>query len=416
MKAVMYGGGNIGRGFIGPLYRDSGYEVAFIDVAETLINALNARGEYPLRIVSRTGYEDRAVKGVSMINGNDREAVACAVAGADSMATAVGVNVLPYIAPNLAQGIRRRFAVTEKPLDIIICENLLNADALLADMIKKYLSDGERVLFEKRIGLVEASVGRMVPIQTEEMRDGDPLRLCVEAYGWLPVDRDSFKGTIPDIKGLVPYSPFDFYIKRKLYIHNMGHAVCAYAGLYLGIEYIWAAIETPDIRLLVQNAMLESARALSLRYNFPLNNIMAHIEDLLYRFGNNALADTCRRVGADPARKLSAADRLIGAGSLCLEQGVTPVSIAAGAAAGLYRYLAELKRPQTEANAARALEDVSGIKPGGELASEILRLYELYRRGRSIADIRRETEIMRAETYCGAVSEISAPPLSITAN
>ena len=32
MKAVMYGAGSIGRGFIGALFSEIGYEVVFIDV------------------------------------------------------------------------------------------------------------------------------------------------------------------------------------------------------------------------------------------------------------------------------------------------------------------------------------------------------------------------------------------------
>ena len=40
MKAVMYGGGNIGRGFIGALLSQSGYEVTFIDVAEPVVKEL----------------------------------------------------------------------------------------------------------------------------------------------------------------------------------------------------------------------------------------------------------------------------------------------------------------------------------------------------------------------------------------
>ena len=40
MNAVMYGGGNIGRGFIGALLSQSGYRVTFIDVAAPVVEHL----------------------------------------------------------------------------------------------------------------------------------------------------------------------------------------------------------------------------------------------------------------------------------------------------------------------------------------------------------------------------------------
>ena len=52
MKAVMYGGGNIGRGFVGALFSQAGYEVTFIDVAESVVQALSEQHEYPVRYVS----------------------------------------------------------------------------------------------------------------------------------------------------------------------------------------------------------------------------------------------------------------------------------------------------------------------------------------------------------------------------
>ena len=37
-QAIMYGAGNIGRGFIGQLFHMSGYEISFIDVNMTVID------------------------------------------------------------------------------------------------------------------------------------------------------------------------------------------------------------------------------------------------------------------------------------------------------------------------------------------------------------------------------------------
>ena len=88
----------------------------------------------------------------------------------------------------------------------------------------------------------------MVPIQTPDMQDGDPLRVCVERYGFLPVDKAAFKGEIPDIPRLVPFEPFAYYIKRKLYLHNMAHAICAYLGTYAAQTLISEAIDQAEIR------------------------------------------------------------------------------------------------------------------------------------------------------------------------
>ena len=262
-QAVMYGGGNIGRGFIGALLSQSGYEVTFIDVAEPVVKALQENHRYPVRYVSSDGHEDVMIENVTAVNGNDQEAASEAIANCDIMATAVGARILKFIVGNIVAGLRKRWARTDKPLNIIICENLMDANLVVEKMLKELLTDDEKKLFDERVGLVEASIGRMVPVQTEEMKDGDPMRVCVERYGFLPTDKAAFKGEIPEIRNMVPFEPFDFYIKRKLYIHNMGHATCAYLGGILGLDYIYPSIDVPEVRVLVQNAMLESAIALS---------------------------------------------------------------------------------------------------------------------------------------------------------
>ena len=403
MKAVMYGAGNIGRGFIGALLSQSGYQVTFVDVVEATVAAINKEGKYPVRIVSSQGYQEQIIDNVTAVDGRDPQAVAQAIDQADIMATAVGVNVMKFIAPVIAQGLKQRFARHRAPFNIIICENLIDANKVMEGMLKSHLSPEEQAWFDDNVGLVEASIGRMVPVQTPEMQDGNPLRVCVEKYGFLPVDKDAFRGPIPQIKNLVPFSPFDYYIRRKLYVHNMGHATCAYLGMIKGCNYIYESIDDPEVRLICQSAMTESALALGKAYGVSVSAIIDHVFDLLTRFENKALGDTCARVGGDTTRKLNATDRLIGPARLCLAEGVVPAFICLGAAAALYAHLKGGAQPQTLDSASAAFKQVCGLEAGDPLVQMILPLYERIAAGEGMEQLRRAADRLRVEA-CGAIA------------
>ncbi|HEY3341828.1 MAG TPA: 2-dehydropantoate 2-reductase N-terminal domain-containing protein, partial [Anaerolineae bacterium] len=107
-EAVIFGAGNIGRGFIGQLYSESGYRVTFVDVDQPLLDAINRRGQYNIRLVTNDRTEEVSVGPARAINANDTEAVAEIVSQAEIGATAVGANVLKFVAPNIAKGIVRR--------------------------------------------------------------------------------------------------------------------------------------------------------------------------------------------------------------------------------------------------------------------------------------------------------------------
>ncbi len=403
-KAVMYGGGNIGRGFIGALFSQSGYEVTFIDVAEPVVKELQEKHTYPVRYVSSQGKKDVWIENVTAVNGNDTNAATDAIANCDIMATAVGARILKFIVPNIVGGLRKRWAMGKEKLNIIICENLMDANKVLEGMLKEQLTEEERKLFDETVGLVEASIGRMVPVQTEEMKDGEPLRVCVEAYGFLPVDKDAFKGEIPAVENMVPFAPFDFYIKRKLYVHNMGHAICAYLGDLLSLEYIWQSIDVANVRIIVQNAMLESAMALSKKYGASLMDLQLHITDLLGRFTNQALKDTCQRVGGDPARKLSPDDRLIGSAKLAMEQGITPAYIAVGAAAGVYRYIQEsAELEQSVDSAMQVLQTVSKLQPEDTLCTRILDAYRQILCGTPVFELRQAADMVKFKSLTSVI-------------
>ena len=332
MKFLMYGAGSIGRGFIGPLFANAGYEVVFVDISEPIINALNSQNSYRYTIATKAPY-DITVSNVRGIDGRDEKSVIEEIAGCDLMAVSLGSNVLEKVAPLIAKGFSLRMEQGGLPLNILICENLKNAASILRDWLINTLPHEQKSLLNKKCGLIETAIGRMVPVA--ELDPNDPLHVTVEEYDFLPVDKDAFIGEPPSVEGLIPYSPFSFYEERKLYLHNMGHAICAYLGLQQGYQTIDQAIGNPFIRLLTQSAMIESAAMLSAKYKIPFNQIFDHAEDLLQRFGNSALGDTCERVGRDPMRKLGSDDRLAGVLRQCHKYDVYPVYISLGYAAAL---------------------------------------------------------------------------------
>lgn len=375
--AIMYGGGNIGRGFIGKVFADSGYEVCFLDIARDIIDDMNARGAYTVRIVSNDGETDTLVKPVRAVHALTEQAID-EIADCAIMATAVGVNVLPKIAPVIAKGVAARMARNGQPLDIIICENQLGADELLRGWVYEHLTGAQRAWADRNLGLVEASIGRMVPPLTPEMRARDRLLIRVEPYCELPVDRDAFKGAIPDLVGLIPYSPFEFYIKRKLFLHNGGHALCAYLGYEKGYEYIWQAVADPEICAAVRASMRTSAAALAAKFGEGVReNVENNVEDLLQRFQNRALLDTVARVGADPVRKLRRNDRFVGAALFAIEQGVDPSPIVRGIAAALKFDRAEdatapeLRQALRERGIGHVMEHYMGLSPAEPLYTMI---------------------------------------------
>jgi len=69
-------------------------------------------------------------------------------------------------------------------------------------------------------------------------------------------------------------------------------------------------------------------RALAAEYGMDVGALASFADDLMRRFGNQALGDPIARVAADPLRKLRPEDRLVGAALLCLKHGIEPLALA----------------------------------------------------------------------------------------
>ncbi|NTZ19834.1 mannitol-1-phosphate 5-dehydrogenase [Paenibacillus sp. JMULE4] len=330
MRAVHFGAGNIGRGFIGLLLSRSGYEVCFVDVNDTLVSLLQQRGEYTVALANEA-QEAAVVRGVTAINGKDLERVAEAVANADLVTTAVGVAILKHIAEGIAKGIEQRLSRSNAPLHIIACENAIGGSTQLKEHVYSHLSGEMRSKADQYTAFPDAAVDRIVPIQHHE----DPLHVTVEPfYEWV-VDRSGMIEGFTEIQGVHYVDELTPYIERKLFTVNTGHCCAAYLGYLQGFQTIQEAMADQGITAQVRQVLEETGELLVKKYAFDPQEHKNYIHKILDRFRNPYLTDEVIRVGRSPIRKLSPNDRLVRPALQAFELGMTPNHLAQAMAAAL---------------------------------------------------------------------------------
>ena len=325
---VIFGAGSVGRGFIGQIFSQAGWQVMFIDMDRDLVSALHS-GSYQHATISDEGTSLTAISHVDALLGSDLEDVVAAVASASMIATSVGAANLVHIARAVAAGLRKRHESAGGPIDILLAENLHDVDEVLRALLADALGDDAGILDE--VGFLRTSIGRMIPVPSAAQRATDVSWIGAEPYRELPYDVAACKAAAPDVPDLLGRTdiPFSFYADRKLYLHNLGHALTAYLGALMGYREIAQSIADPSIRPLVEAAMTAASRSLALEYGEPLEAVEANRDDLLDRFANRALHDSVERVGRDPLRKLAPGDRFFGALGLCARHGLArPVTVA----------------------------------------------------------------------------------------
>ncbi|AMB95173.1 mannitol-1-phosphate 5-dehydrogenase [Aerococcus urinae] len=308
MKAVHFGAGNIGRGFIGEVLVANGFTVDFVDVNETIVDALNERGSYQIGYAA-PGEEKIDISGVKAINnGKNPEAVVQAIQEANIITTAIGPNILPYIAELIAQGLQaRRQAGVSEPIDVIACENMIGGTDFLHQEVDKYLTDQDQDYIDRYVGFPNAAVDRIVPEQHHE----DALFVSVEPFKEWVVDQTHSKAKNIRLDGVLYVDNLEPYIERKLFSVNTGHASVAYSGAAKGYQTIGQALEDGTILERLKAVLKETSSLLIAKWNFKEADMAAYREKIVERFQNPMIVDQVNRVGRTPIRKLGYNERFI---------------------------------------------------------------------------------------------------------
>jgi mannitol-1-phosphate 5-dehydrogenase len=374
-KAVHFGAGNIGRGFVGLLLHNAGYELVFADVNAEIIDALATSDSYTVTEVGEGATEWTVDNYRALNSATNEDAVIAEIATAAIVTTAVGPNILKFVAPLIAKAITQRDAAAE-PLIVMACENAINATDLLKVEVLKALpdSDAGATIF------ANTAVDRIVPGQAAD----SGLNVTVESFFEWAIESPPFGDNAPAISEAHFVEDLAPYIERKLFTVNTGHAAAAYHGFVAGVETMSEAFALPAVIAEVRAALAETKELLVQKHGFDPEVQQAYIDKNMVRFANPNLSDTVERVGRQPLRKLSRNERFVGPAAQLAESGVVPEALVRTMGAALRFDVAddpqsvELKQLLATASPEEFVTQVTGLEEGHPLFAAVVDQVRLY--------------------------------------
>lgn len=330
MKAVHFGAGNIGRGFIGLVLSQAGFEVCFVDIDDAMVAFLSEQNEYTVTLANET-HDTLVVRGVTAIHGSHEDLVAQHIAQADIVTTAIGANNLRHIAKSLAQGITLRSQNAGGSLQVIACENGIGSSDCLKEFVYAHLSPEVQAYADRMISFPNAMVDRIVPNQ----KNAEPGAVLVEPfYEWV-VERTpgNSQGADIQIEGVLYVDDLTPYLERKLFTVNTGHCAAAYLGYLRGYKTIQQALGDSQLKTDALHILGETGEVLVRKFGFDRSEHQAYIQTTIERFANPLLSDEITRIARSPIRKLSPDDRLVAPALQAHDLGVEPRYLALAIAA-----------------------------------------------------------------------------------
>jgi len=333
-KAVHFGGGNIGRGFVAEFLHNSGYEVVFVDVMDSIIEALQKSSSYTVTEIGDDGEREFTIDHYRALNSkHEMEKVIQEIASADVVTCAVGPNILKFVAEPVAKAIDAR--TLDYPIAVIACENAINATTTWRGFIEAKLSEETKKNIDTKARFANSAIDRIVPQQPENAG----LDVVIEKFHEWCVEQKPFEngGKKPDVKGIHYVDDLEPYIERKLFTVNTSHATAAYYGHQNKIAYIHEVLENKKLHDTVRDAVKETANLIVKKHGVSTSEQNDYVEQIIKRISNPVLKDNVERVGRAPLRKLSRKERFIGPAAQLAERGESYQALL-GAVEQAYRF------------------------------------------------------------------------------
>ena len=326
-RALIIGGGAIGRGFI-PWLLD-GFDFDIFDVSQELVSGITQNG----------GFNSFMSDGENL----KRKWIQPKLITSDYNLLERNVYDIAFISVGPRNVTRLPAGIGKLTCSVFSLEN----DPITVDWLKQHY--GLSKVFFGVPDVITSSTAS--PSNLEH----DPYAIHTE-NGVLYLQHSAehskqLETLLPDVIWL-PVERLNQEWDAKLYIHNTPHCIAAYLGHMAKCTYLHEALSIPAIRRIIDGVIDELLCALKLVTPYDHHFIESYAIKEVRRFSNNLLFDPIARVAREPLRKLHPSGRLMGALKLLLSTGVGPTYLMAGIAAAMsyadkndkdYEQLAQLR-------------------------------------------------------------------------
>ena len=320
--------GATGRGHVGLLAWQAGFEIVFVDKDANLVEALRRAGRYTVQLFGGPRPQSIEVTGWRVYHHQERDAIAAEIVDAELVLTAVFDPNLPDVAQTVARAVRKlRAAKRSRPLNLVACENMMDSSSTLGKHVMSSLTGAELDYAGEFLGFPDCMISRVVP-----RPEPDPLLILTEDYNEWTTRAEAFKGDKPAaLIALELVNNQTARLERKLLIHNGGHAICGYFGYHRGHRFIHEAVADPFVVERVVNALDEIGEVVR-RGMTSHPRISTTTRPILAAAGRspNWRTGSCRRARSDSqalaARRFIVLAIMAGKNTACRERGSSKAS------------------------------------------------------------------------------------------
>lgn len=338
-EVVIFGAGKLGKGLAADIFHSAGYHLTFLCHSLKQAKPLREAGKYTVfQLLTAGGVREFTIDNYDAYATVEEYDECVNVLATKPLVVApiypVALKDLGLLA---ADAIKKRVAdKNEGTLDIIVALNSAGGDKVVKSVIEENLStDEEKKYFEEKVGIVLGIPNRLGANPTPEMLAKDPNCNCCGESTPFQVDKDSFKGEVPEFPMIMPLSKMNDRIANKLWVMNMKHCLSAYVTKFKGYKNGEKVSHDEEI---FQNVMMANSEAEFAFFNtfsitreeLNINGTPQKPEDQIRRTLDNL--DSLDRIGADPKRKLAYGERLTGPAVACAKLGRVPFFLTKGMA------------------------------------------------------------------------------------